>query len=45
MVVAVPCTTVPVDMLVLVVLVDTLVVVQDLVGWLLLLTREEECLR
>ena len=35
--VAVPCTTVLVDMLV--------VVVQDLVGWLLLLTREEECLR
>ena len=37
--VAVPCTTVAVDMLVVV------VVVQDLVGWLLLLTREEECLR
>ena len=38
--VAVPCTIVAVDMVLLVV-----VVVQDLVGWLLLLTREEECLR
>ena len=40
--VAVPCTIVAVDMVVVVVLV---VVVQDLVGWLLVLTREEECLR
>ena len=39
--VAVPCTTVSVAMVVLVVV----VVVKDLVGWLLLLTREEECLR
>ena len=44
--VAVPCTIVPVDMVdMLVVVVVVVVVVQDLVGWLLLLTREEECLR
>ena len=38
--VMVPCTIVAVDMVVVVVL-----VVKDLVGWLLPLTLEEECLR